>query len=258
MRFHTHTFEGIGVTNQVTVSDAAALGDAARIAHDLVTALDLACSRFRHDSELAALNRSAGRPVVVSDLLLEAVETALWAAISTDGLVDPTVGRAMRGIGYDRDFTVMVAAGPASFALVPAGGWTAIVVDHERRLGGDIAVRGAPAAGWPVPVTDDHRDAGALGQTVGVRGGGLATSRTTVRRWTVDGVARHHLVDPSTGTPALGPWRTVSVAAETCAAENTASTAAIVLGSAALPWLEARSAPARASGPGRNVGRLVT
>ncbi len=285
MSYHSDTFEGIGVTNQVTVSDPAALAEAGEIARGEVEALDLACSRFRDDSELAALNRSWGRPVAVGALLLEAVETALFAAASTDGLVDPTVARAMRGIGYDGDFEVIVRRGVApSFAFVPAGGWQSVVVDRVNRtvtvprgseldlgatakalaadriaaavhratgsdvlvsLGGDVSIQGAPKDGWPVHVTDSHRNPGRTGQTVALRGGGLATSSTTVRRWTAGGVELHHIVDPRTGIPALGPWRTVSVAAETCVAANAAATAALVLGSAAHDWLAARGPAAR-------------
>ena len=42
-------------------------------------------------------------------------------------------------------------------------------------------------------------------------------------------VELHHIVDPATGAPAVGPWRTISVAAETCVAANAAATAAIVV-----------------------------
>jgi thiamine biosynthesis lipoprotein len=60
------TFEAIGVLNQVTVDEPAALGDAMRIATREVAALDLACSRFREDSELTQLNRSGGGAFAVS------------------------------------------------------------------------------------------------------------------------------------------------------------------------------------------------
>jgi len=40
-------------------------------------------------------------------------------------------------------------------------------------------------------------------------------------------------------------WRTVSVAAGTCADANTASTAAIIRGEAALAWLAELGVPAR-------------
>jgi len=114
-------------------------------------------------------------------------------------------------------------------------------------LGGDMAVAGPPPAdGWRVRVTDDHA-AGpeAPGQTVTIRTGGLATSSTTVRTWAVGGRRVHHIIDPATGEPAGSCWRTVSVAAGRCVDANTASTAAIIRGEAALPWLNEAGLPAR-------------
>jgi len=55
----------------------------------------------------------------------------------------------------------------------------------------------------------------------------------------------HHIIDPRTGGPAVGPWRTVSVAAVSCAEANAAATAAIVAGDGAGTWLSARGLPAR-------------
>ena len=67
-----------------------------------------------------------------------------------------------------------------------------------------------------------------------IRSGGLATSSTTVRTWTVVGGQRvHHIIDPATGEPARSCWRTVSVAAGSCVDANTASTAAIIRSAAA-------------------------
>jgi thiamine biosynthesis lipoprotein len=282
--YHSASFEAIGVTNQVTVADRAALPRALEIARAEVEAFDLACSRFRDDSELAALNR-AGVARPASPLLLEAVQVALAAAEATGGLVDPTVGAAMRGIGYDRDFDVLISTGARPrFTLVPASGWRSVSVDAGRAsvtlrrgteldlgatakafaadriaqavreatatdvlvsLGGDIAVAGAPPGGWPVRVTDDHRRSGGRGQTVAVSEGGLATSSTTVRRWRAGQVEMHHIVDPATGVPALEHWRTVSVAAACCVDANAAATAAIIKGVSAPDWLESLGLPAR-------------
>jgi thiamine biosynthesis lipoprotein len=58
-------------------------------------------------------------------------------------------------------------------------------------------------------------------------------------------VERHHIVDPATGLPASGPWRTATVAAATCVDANTASTAAIVMGVRAAAWLQRVGLPAR-------------
>jgi thiamine biosynthesis lipoprotein len=78
-----------------------------------------------------------------------------------------------------------------------------------------------------------------------IRDGGLATSSTAVRRWRHQGTAMHHIVDPATGLPARGCWRTVSVAAGDCADANIACTAAIVRGAEAVPWLTGTGLPAR-------------
>jgi thiamine biosynthesis lipoprotein len=80
---------------------------------------------------------------------------------------------------------------------------------------------------------------------VRIRGGGVATSTTTVRTWRRAGHAVHHIVDPRTGRPATGPWRTVTVAAPSALAANTASTAALVRGERALSWLDEHNLAAR-------------
>lgn len=114
-------------------------------------------------------------------------------------------------------------------------------------LGGDVATSGpAPEGGWQIHVTDDHRDGpDAPGQTVSIVGGGLATSSIAARRWSHHGEPMHHILDPAGGGPVHTCWRTVSVAAATCADANIASTAAIVLGSRAPEWLAEQEVPAR-------------
>ena len=284
MAFHSASFEAIGVTNQVTVCDAGCLDAAVQIARAELAALDLACSRFRADSEIAALNASGRDGMCVSPLLFEATEVAIEAARASDGLVDPTVGAALRGLGYDRDFDVLVTAAPKPvFRLVPASGWESVrlhsasgrisvgrateldlgatakafaadrIVRSVRAatgadvlvsLGGDIAVAGAPPEGWPIHVGEDHKRSSG-GQVVAIRQGALATSSTTVRRWRAGGVQLHHIVDPATGAPAGEHWRTVSVTAATCVDANVAATAAIVLGPRAASWLARRGLAAR-------------
>jgi thiamine biosynthesis lipoprotein ApbE len=114
-------------------------------------------------------------------------------------------------------------------------------------VGGDIAVAGqAPTDGWMVHVTDDHRaDHRAPGQTVAIERGGLATSSIATRRWRHEGEEMHHIIDPRTGAPVRGSWRTVSVAAASCADANIATTAALVRGGGAPAWLTQMGVPAR-------------
>ena len=125
-------------------------------------------------------------------------------------------------------------------------------------LGGDIATAGsAPADGWRIHVTDDHRSGpDAPGQTIAIADGGLATSSVAVRRWRRGGRTMHHIIDPSSGVPARGPWRTVSVAAADCTDANIAATAAFVRGERAPAWLDALGLPARLVGHDGAVLRL--
>ncbi len=290
-------FRALGTGVRLLTASSGGLGRAREAVERELAAVDLACSRFRDDSELCLAQRAAGRAVTISPLLAELLAESLRVARVTDGAVDPTVGGAMRRIGYDRDFA-SVLSGPGPIRLVPRAvpGWRLVELDAtERRLrlppgveldlgstakalaadraaraaaraagcgvlvglGGDLSVAGAPpAGGWSVLVTDDHAaPPDAEGQVVTLSGGGLATSSTTVRRWTRGGVALHHIVDPGTGLPAAGRWRTVSVAAGSCVDANAAATASIVRGERAVEWLNRRRLPARLVG---TDGTVVT
>ena len=143
----------LGCWVHLVVTDRAAL-DAARsmLAADLAD-LDAACSRFRADSELVALDRAQGRPVRLSPLLANAVAVALRAAELTDGDVDPTVGEAIVAAGYDRDFSLVPPDGPALHLVVKAvPGWRHVRLDPATRtLAMPAGVRldlGATAKAW--------------------------------------------------------------------------------------------------------------
>jgi len=163
-----------------------------------------------------------------------------WRSVTLEGTmlslpagVRLDLGATAKGLGSDR-------AAAAAYRVCGRGG---ILVS----LGGDIAVAGQPPAdGWPVAVADSSDSGlGAPGQVVRLTAGALATSSVTGRRWQRDGRPVHHIVDPRTGWPAAGPWRTVSVAAASCAEANAATTAAIVAGHDAEAWLAGTELPSR-------------
>ena len=139
------------------------------------------------------------------------------------------------------------AVGKAFAADLVAGSIArSIGADCVVSLGGDVAVGATPdSAGhpWQVAVAEGPGDEPA--QLVVLDRGGMATSTTTHRRWQHGGGTVHHLLDPRTGRPVERSWRTVSVAAASCVAANTASTASLVLGDAAPGWLADRGLPAR-------------
>ena len=177
---------------------------------------------------------------------------ATWQSVRLDGLrvqvpagVRLDLGATAKGLGADWSAN-------AAFAASGSGG---VVVS----LGGDVAAAGdAPLGGWPVLVADDHRQTDGRPDTQLVRltGGGLATSSITCRQWRRSGRTFHHILDPRTGQPTAGPWRTVSVAAATCADANAASTAAIICGDLAPQWLDAQGIPARLAGRDGTVVRV--
>jgi thiamine biosynthesis lipoprotein ApbE len=151
--------------------------------------------------------------------------------------------RVPRGIALDLGATAKAWAADRGARAVHEAARCGVLVS----LGGDLATAGAaPAGGWRIHVTDDHRSGhDAPGQTVSIVSGGLATSSTAVRRWRRGSATLHHVLDPRTGAPAQGPWRTVSVAAADCADANTAATAALVRGARAPEWLQRIGLPAR-------------
>jgi thiamine biosynthesis lipoprotein len=172
---------------------------------------------------------------------IDAVPAAGWRRIEIDDARERV--RVPAGVEIDLGATAKALAADRAAAAAFAATGTGVLVN----LGGDLAAAGpAPEDGWPVRVTDDHR-AGpdADGQTIAIRSGGLATSSTTVRRWRTTEGEVHHIVDPRTGRPVAPVWRTVSVCADSCVDANTASTAAIVRGTAAPPWLHSLGFPAR-------------
>lgn len=192
-------FPALGTTASLLVVDRRGLDAATAQLRHALDELDRACSRFRPDSELHFLNRAGGSELTVSPLLLEAVSVALRAARVTDGLVDPTVGQALRAAGYDVDFAeVPTNADPLTLKLRPVPGWRVVQVDPVRstirvpagveldvgatakawcadrtaasiaravgsgvlvNLGGDVAVAGAPPEGGWSVRIADRHDA---------------------------------------------------------------------------------------------------
>jgi thiamine biosynthesis lipoprotein len=297
------SWRALGTLVHLVVTDPRCLPAARSLLEADLAAVDLACSRFRADSEICTLQASSqanaqahahaqpssyAEAQQVSPLLAEAIAVALRAAELTDGDVDPTVGAAMSALGYDRDFEQLQHADPAGRLTVrTVPGWRQVRLEGRTltmpenvrldlgatakawaadrsaariarqtgcgvlvSLGGDIAVAGpAPRGGWRIRVQDvtgspDETPAGPYA-LIAIRDGGLATSSTKARRWQHGGDVLHHILDPRTGLPAEPVWRTVSVAAGTCADANAASTAAVIRGRAALGWLARLGLPAR-------------
>lgn len=285
---------GTGVRLLTTAPDR--LGDAVEIVAGFLAALDAAASRFRTDSEVSALADGRTHLVspLLAELVLVSLRAARITRGAVDptvggSLVTLGYDRDFAAVpADDPDARLLVRRAPgwrsvrldaaAGTVRVPPGtvldlGATAKAHAADRTavmaaratgcgvlvsLGGDVAVAGdVPAGGWRVQLGDDSAAAAdPAAPAVRIRSGGLATSSTQVRRWRRGGARLHHLVDPLTGLPAVGPWRTATVAAGTCLDADIASTATVVRGDFGAPWLAGTGLPARLVDRGGRVVRL--
>jgi thiamine biosynthesis lipoprotein ApbE len=127
----TSSWHALGTTAGIVVLGAGAHHTARREVEAQLAQIDAACSRFRDDSELAAVNRAGGRPVRVSSTLIDALEVALRAAVLTGGRVDPTVGGALVVAGYDRDFARVRGSRVRRLRAGRVPGWRVVSVDRD-------------------------------------------------------------------------------------------------------------------------------
>jgi thiamine biosynthesis lipoprotein len=124
----------LGTAVRVVVTEPGLLSAAKAGVDAMLRAVDDACSRFRADSELSRLNAHAGVETRVSELLAQAIDEGLRGARMTDGDVDPTVGGAMRIVGYDVDFDAMARdRGPLVMTAAPVPGWRAVHFNRAAR-----------------------------------------------------------------------------------------------------------------------------
>lgn len=259
------SFRAMGSDVRCIAPPSPASGRVAEVVRTIFDREERRFSRFRGDSELAHVNASAGSWVDVSEPFAEVVAFALSAWQRTDGRFDPTLLGAMITAGYDRDFDEILAGArdvlhpvaPAGRAdeveldgrrlRLPAGvgldlggvvkGWTvdravdaALLAGSPWVLvvaGGDLRLEGSvPTGGLEIAVEDPQAPDTEVGR-VTISDGALATSCVTKRAWGPD---LHHLIDPSTGTPAAGPVLQSTVWAPTCAEAEVRSKDALLLG----------------------------
>ncbi len=230
-------------------------------------------SRFRPDSELNQLNKSAGWPVHVSQTLWEVFQSAQVAEKDSQGLVRASVLEALVMAGYDRSFDQIQPEKTASqlshWNLVPslaevscdetenmiclpadihldfggvAKGWAADQAAgrlsvHGPALvsaGGDIAISAELPNAELWPVSiDDPLKPGEIIATLMLGAGGVATSGTDYRRWKQGGRWNHHIIDPRSGQPAQTDLISASVLAPSATQAEMAAKTVLILGSQA-------------------------
>ena len=222
------------------------------------------CTRFNPASELMQLGTRVGEPVVVSEILFEAVRFALTVAAETGGAFDPTVGHRMEARGFNREhrtgetvrsdgvfsedvsyrdvqvdldrktiallrpLTLDLGAVAKGLAVDMAARELAPFRDFAIDAGGDLYLSGLNPAGEPWSVGIRHpRAAGELADSLRVSDMAVCTSGDYERPASTPD--QHHLLDPRTG---LSPRAvaSVTVLADGAMLADALATAAFVLG----------------------------
>jgi thiamine biosynthesis lipoprotein len=267
-----------GRANLVVVGAASGLLDELS---DEIERLEQLWSRFLPTSELSRLNAAEGEPMRVSAETVGLIEAMQAGYHETEGAYDPTLLPALVLSGYAEsvddpshrtvlparvrdggDLDAIQIRGrtvtlPPGMNLDSGGigkGYAADLLTARARergasgvmvdLGGDLVVSGeSPVAeGWTIGVEhpDDrftHLDIVRLAE------GGVATSGTRQRRWSVDGEERHHLLDPHTLLPARTGLHSATVIAGSGARAEVLTKAAFVPPPTGfLDWIPTRNA----------------
>ena len=248
------------------------------VAEQRLRQLESLWSRFLEDSDITRANQANGRAVHAHQDTLAVVSRALVAWRQTEGRFDITTLPALLEHGYTHSATTHVAAPsvhgtrvglsawvkvdydnstltvPATTAIDLGGigkGFAADIVAEELieagalgalvNLGGDLVVLGHPAneTSWYLGIEDPSNPPSHVA-FLRLETGGVATSGTTVRRWTTaDGGVAHHLIDPSHVKPSSTTLLTATVIAVDAATAETFATAAMMLdGPAAIAMLD--------------------
>jgi thiamine biosynthesis lipoprotein len=227
------SWRALGTGVQVVVTDASQLTAARAMLEADLAAVDLACSRFRPDSEIVTLDRlmtgapgrTGAEPVEVSPLLAEAIAVALRAARLTGGDVDPTVGAAMDAVGYDRDFSLVRREGSAvKLTVRTIPGWRQVEFDEQARLiripPGVRLDLGATAKAWAADRSAARISAGLRCGVLVSLGGDIAVSgEPPAGGWRI----RVQDISGSPGDPPAGPSAVVAIRVGGLATSSTAA-----------------------------------
>ncbi|GAA2058750.1 FAD:protein FMN transferase [Williamsia deligens] len=133
MRTATSEWQVWCLDASVTVTDPGLRADARAIVETVLADVDRACSRFRPDSEITSASLRRGRPTRISPMLAALVDAGLRAARMSGGAVDPTIGRRLVALGYDRDLAAVKDPGTRGGPTSPAG--TARFAAHRAHAG---------------------------------------------------------------------------------------------------------------------------
>lgn len=253
---------------------------AAKIAMDDVYRLEANYSRYRADSFLSEINRTAaqGGSITVDDETAGLLDYAATCYLQSDGLFDITSGILRRVWDFKSG---SIPAQETIQALIAKIGWYKLnwqrpiltftipgmeidlggvvkeyAVDRAAslcreagirhgivNLGGDIKIIGPHHDGspWRIAIRHPRRSDGVL-QTLLLYSGALASSGDYERCITVNGVRYGHVLNPKTGWP-VSYMAAVSVVGEFCVVAGSASTIGMLKEEQGPGWLDELGLP---------------
>jgi thiamine biosynthesis lipoprotein len=215
-------------------------------ARDLVEQIEAQLSRFRPDSDISRLSRSAGAWIPVGEHTLAVLTAAIELRSATEGLFDPTAGAGPApqprpgAAGSPGLVEVDLAAGrarvdrPVDLGAIGKGYAADQLIELARGLGAvagfasvgvsSVSVFGRRPAGgpWRIGLRSPGEGANVSFGTINLTEGALATSG-------FDQQGRH-IRDPRTGRPAHSEVLQVTVTAATGLVAEAYSTAIAVGG----------------------------
>lgn len=238
------------------------------VARARIEELEQRWSRFIPTSEISFLNAHRGAPHRVSPDTFRLVARAIEGWRNTGGRFDPTILGDLIREGYDRPFQA-VAVDPTSGVSVLTRNASGIRIDERastvelprdagfdpggvgKGLGADMVVEELLAAGasgacvnlggdlrgegegpdhgrWVISI--DHPMRSEPIALAAIAAGGVATSTSTKRAWTVGRERRHHLIDPDSGRSLRRRVVSVTALARDAASAEIATKHAILAG----------------------------
>jgi thiamine biosynthesis lipoprotein len=272
-----YNFNSMSTMVQILISQELFANDLMPV-YKLFSSVEDTCSRFKEESELSRLNHQIGKEVELSPLLFSILNDALHFYEETNGIFNPGILSAIQNSGYSKSIELIKGrelgasshprqevSGNPPYLLVEnkqsvvlqtpidlggiAKGW---VIDRAAEVltkigygfinvGGDIRIFGS----LPRPLNigiEDPEDPTKLISSIQVSNGAVATSTSMKRRWKMNGVSKHHLIDAAIGEPSASTIISSTVTAPTATEADVWAKVVLLLGEdAGKSWISSKN-----------------